>query len=206
VVPCDRTAVCDKPVTAATSNTSQSEARKPFWTSSLIYSVAQCPRCYCGENRQMLVFHTNFYCLNDCHMPHQSLRIVQYHRNITPKPTIFTETRTQGCFRTCDVSSSNSSPKQTDIFLAPFFYRAQFPSYRNCHYRESNSGQFPAVFSSLYSLSALEKQVCQVWCKSVCLFSSCKRAYKHTNKHIQAEVRKEDELMTPVCVHWVAHH
>jgi hypothetical protein len=43
---------------------------------------------------------------------------------IIPKPSTFTETRDQASFSDVTVVPLTSSPKQTILFCAPFFYRA----------------------------------------------------------------------------------
>jgi hypothetical protein len=77
----------------------------------IILLPAECPQCNCGETRQMLTFLINLYCPRSYYRHYHSIRIVEYHCKIiniiNPKPNIFTETRTQGSFRVCDLSSCN---------------------------------------------------------------------------------------------------
>jgi hypothetical protein len=67
--------------------------------------------------------------------------------------------------------------KQTTSVFALFLYRFQFPSYRNCPHRNSNSGQFSGFLTFLKYLPCLKEHACQIWCKSVYTFSRYKKNY-----------------------------
>jgi hypothetical protein len=111
----------------------------------LYEGLAERPQCYCGEIRQMLTFLINFYCPKAYHRPDHSISFVEYHKKLflnPPSPRL--EPRTVFGFVT--LVSVISSSKQTTLVLAPFFYRAWFPNYRNRPHRNSNSGHFSGSF------------------------------------------------------------
>jgi hypothetical protein len=117
--------ICLSLVSTGMSRISQSKDDEVSWITIpyfhvLIFKLAECTQCYCGEIRQVLIFLLDLYCLKAYHRPDHSIRIVECHRKIIiiiPKPNIFVDTRIQDSFRVCDSGSSNHIAETNNFVL-----------------------------------------------------------------------------------------
>jgi hypothetical protein len=84
--------------------------------------------------------------------PDHSKRIAEYHRKKLSLNQSLPGLELRTVFGFVSSVPVISSPKRTNFALAPFFYRAWFPSYRNHPHRDWNSGLSrcfdPPMFSS----------------------------------------------------------
>jgi hypothetical protein len=92
-------------------------------------------------------------------MPDHSIRIVEYHwKKLSLNQTSSRGLEPRTVFSFVTLVPVIISPKQTTLDLAPFFYRAWFPSNRNRLRRESNPGQFFG-FMAFVSVLSSSKQL-----------------------------------------------
>jgi hypothetical protein len=116
--------------------------------------LAECPQCYRREIRQMRLLLTNLHCPN---RPDYSIRIVEYHRKKIPKPNVFTETRTQGSFRVCDLSSCNLRAETNNFDLGAVLLSGLVSELQKPPSPVLELGQIFGVFTFLKSLPILKE-------------------------------------------------
>jgi hypothetical protein len=69
----------------------------------IIRQLADCPQCYCGKIRQILIFHINLYCLN-----------ITEKKILCPNPTSSPRLEPKTVLRFVNFAPAFSPPKQTN--------------------------------------------------------------------------------------------
>jgi hypothetical protein len=142
----------------------------------LYFQLAEFSQCYCREIRQMLTFRTDFYCPKALHRLNHSIRIVESHRKkIIPKPNIFTRSRNQDRFWTCDLCSCNLVAGKNNFCLGAILLSCLVSKLQKHFHRDSNPEQIFVVVVFVPPRS--NKQFWSWRCSSVVL---CIRATETT--------------------------